>query len=110
VVVDVAMDQLDRVHERIAGRFTRSEPQARAREYVSGLVAGLERKNGWTLASANDKVATYCFLSAAGVAAVPHHLIRFPEAPLVATQQALAATRMSRPDCTSLGCAWRIWC
>src|SRR6187455_980721 len=44
------MDQLDRVHERIGGRFARSEPRARAREYVSGLVAGLERKNGWTLA------------------------------------------------------------
>ena len=27
-----------------------TEPQARVREYVSGLVAGLERKNGWTLA------------------------------------------------------------
>src|ERR1700759_4796561 len=44
------MDELDRVHERIAGRFTRSEPRQRVREYVSGLVAGLERKNGWTLA------------------------------------------------------------
>ncbi|MET9002066.1 IS701 family transposase [Amycolatopsis sp. NPDC004169] len=50
MVVDVVMDQLDRVHERIAGRFVRSEPRTRAREYVSGLVAGLERKNGWTLA------------------------------------------------------------
>lgn len=44
------MEQLDRVHDRIGGRFARSEPRARAREYVSGLVAGLERKNGWTLA------------------------------------------------------------
>jgi SRSO17 transposase len=42
--------ELDLVHERIAERFTRSEPRARVREYVSGLVAGLERKNGWTLA------------------------------------------------------------
>jgi SRSO17 transposase len=50
VVVDVVVAELDRVHERIAGRFTRSEPRARVREYVSGLVAGLERKNGWTLA------------------------------------------------------------
>jgi SRSO17 transposase len=32
------------------GRFGRAEPRARVREYVSGLVAGLERKNGWTLA------------------------------------------------------------
>ena len=38
------------MHERIAGRFGRAEPRARVREYVSGLVAGLERKNGWTLA------------------------------------------------------------
>jgi SRSO17 transposase len=50
VVVDVAVTELDRVHARIAGRFTRSEPRGRVREYVSGLVAGLERKNGWTLA------------------------------------------------------------
>jgi SRSO17 transposase len=57
VVVDVVMDQLDRVHERIAGRFRRSEPRARAREYVSGLVAGLERKNGWTLAEQAGEVS-----------------------------------------------------
>jgi SRSO17 transposase len=50
VVVDVVVAELDRVHARIAGRFTRSEPRERVREYVSGLVAGLERKNGWTLA------------------------------------------------------------
>jgi SRSO17 transposase len=50
VVVDLVMAELDRLHERIADRFTRSEPRARVREYVSGLVAGLERKNGWTLA------------------------------------------------------------
>src|SRR5436190_12485470 len=50
MVVDVAAVELDRVHERIGRRFARSEPRARAREYVSGLVAGLERKNGWTLA------------------------------------------------------------
>lgn len=34
----------------IGRRFTRAEPRGRAHEYVSGLVAGLERKNGWTLA------------------------------------------------------------
>src|SRR6201984_1931001 len=33
-----------------AGRWGRPEPRARVREYVSGLVTGLERKNGWTLA------------------------------------------------------------
>jgi SRSO17 transposase len=57
VVVDVVMDQLDRVHERIGGRFARSEPRNRAREYVSGLVAGLERKNGWTLAEQAGEVS-----------------------------------------------------
>jgi SRSO17 transposase len=50
MVVDVAVAELDRLHERIAWRFGRSEPRARVREYVSGLVASLERKNGWTLA------------------------------------------------------------
>jgi hypothetical protein len=50
MVVDVVAAELDRVHERIAGRFGRAEPRARVREYVCGLVAGLERKNGWTLA------------------------------------------------------------
>jgi hypothetical protein len=51
VVADIAAAELDAVPERIAGRFARSEPRARVREYLSGLVAGLERKNGWTLAS-----------------------------------------------------------
>jgi SRSO17 transposase len=51
------MEQLDRVHKRIAGRFARSEPRGRAREYVSGLVAGLERKNGWTLAEQAGEVS-----------------------------------------------------
>ena len=50
MVVDLVVAELDRVHERIAGRFGRAEPRSRVREYVSGLVAGLERKNGWTLA------------------------------------------------------------
>jgi hypothetical protein len=47
VIVDVAVAELDGLHERIAGRFARSEPRARVRvrEYVSGLVAGMERKN-----------------------------------------------------------------
>jgi SRSO17 transposase len=50
VVVDVATVELDRLHARVADRFARAEPRARMREYVVGLVAGLERKNGWTLA------------------------------------------------------------
>ena len=47
VVVDLAVAELDRLHVRVAGRFARSEPRARSRKYVTGLVAGLERKNGW---------------------------------------------------------------
>src|SRR6266480_2181335 len=50
MMMDVVAAELDRVHELIAGRFARAELWARVREYVSGLVAGLERKNGWTLA------------------------------------------------------------
>ena len=57
MMVDLAAGELDRVHERIAGRFGRAEPRARVREYVSGLVAGLERKNGWTLAERAGEVS-----------------------------------------------------
>src|SRR5580658_433497 len=57
MMVDVAAAELDRLHERIAGRFGRSEPRARVREYVSGLVAGLERRNGWTLAERAGEVS-----------------------------------------------------
>lgn len=50
MVVDLVASELEALHERISHRFVRSEPRARVREYVAGLVAGLERKNGWTLA------------------------------------------------------------
>jgi hypothetical protein len=50
VGVDAWAGELDRLHARVAGRFGRAEPRALAREYVAGLVAGPERKNGWTLA------------------------------------------------------------
>ena len=57
MVADMAAAELDRVHGRIAGRFARAEPRARVREYLSGLVAGLERKNGWTLAERAGEVS-----------------------------------------------------
>jgi SRSO17 transposase len=50
IEVDQWSGELDRLHARFADRFTRSEPRRRARQYLSGLVAGLDRKNGWTLA------------------------------------------------------------
>jgi SRSO17 transposase len=57
MVADIAAAELDAVHARIAGRFGRAEPRARVREYLSGLVAGLERKNGWTLAERAGEVS-----------------------------------------------------
>ncbi|MEV6363178.1 IS701 family transposase [Nocardia asteroides] len=57
MVVDVVAAELDWLHARIGGRFTRSEPRERVREYVTGLVAGLERKNGWTLAERSGAVS-----------------------------------------------------
>ena len=41
---------LQAVHERIAGRFGRREPQRRALAYLKGLLGSVERKNGWQLA------------------------------------------------------------
>src|SRR5215469_9598807 len=35
---------------RIGGRFGRVEPRRRARAFVLGLMAGLPRKNCWTIA------------------------------------------------------------
>ena len=44
--------QLDDICTRIAPRFSRPEPRRRARAYLQGLLAPLERKNGWHLAEA----------------------------------------------------------
>jgi SRSO17 transposase len=41
---------LDAVHTRIASRFRRAEARTRARRYLDGLLAAVERKNGWQLA------------------------------------------------------------
>jgi SRSO17 transposase len=45
-------DGLDSVVERIAPRFGRAEPRRRVRAYLHGLLAPVERKNGWQLAEA----------------------------------------------------------
>src|ERR687897_3520703 len=45
-------NQLDDLCTRIAPRFGRIEPRRRARAYLQGLLAPLERKNGWHLAEA----------------------------------------------------------
>ena len=43
---------LDAVLGRIAPRFARAEPRRRAAAYLRGLLAPVERKNGWQLAEA----------------------------------------------------------
>ncbi|WP_420819983.1 IS701 family transposase [Sinosporangium album] len=43
---------LDALFARVAGRFGRVEPRRQARAYVTGLLAPVERKNGWQLAEA----------------------------------------------------------
>lgn len=43
---------LNEVLERIAVRFGRAEPRRRAGAYLRGLLAPVERKNGWQLAEA----------------------------------------------------------
>ena len=43
---------LEAVLERIAPRFARAEPRRRAAAYLRGLLAPVERKNGWQLAEA----------------------------------------------------------
>src|SRR5690349_9115943 len=45
-------DVLDEFVERIAPRFGRAEPRRRAWAYLRGLLARVERKNGWQLAEA----------------------------------------------------------
>jgi hypothetical protein len=50
VVVDLAIGELDRVHARISGRFARVGAAVQVAGVSAGLVAGLDRKNGWTLA------------------------------------------------------------
>jgi hypothetical protein len=42
--------ELDALHERFVHRFNRSEPRQSALAYKRGLIAPLQRKNGWTLA------------------------------------------------------------
>jgi SRSO17 transposase len=58
--IDDAVDWargLERVAERIASRFRRVEPRRRAEAYLKGLLAPVERKNGWQLAEAAGDVS-----------------------------------------------------
>src|SRR5919112_1730576 len=59
IAIDEAVDWsrgLDEVVERVAPRFRRIEPRRRGRSYLEGLLAPVERKNGWQLAeNAGDR-------------------------------------------------------
>jgi SRSO17 transposase len=58
--IDDAVDWargLERVAERMACRFRRVEPRRRAEAYLKGLLAPVERKNGWQLAEAAGDVS-----------------------------------------------------
>ena len=47
--------ELDALHGRIAQRFCRAEPRARALRYLRGLLSSVQRKNGWQLAEHLDE-------------------------------------------------------
>jgi SRSO17 transposase len=51
-VVESWRSGLEDLFACFAGRFSRVEPRRFAQAYVRGLLAPLERKNGWTLAEA----------------------------------------------------------
>lgn len=50
--LDLWVAGLDALFARVAGRFGRAEPRRQARVYLTGLLAPVERKNGWQLAEA----------------------------------------------------------
>src|SRR5690242_19591326 len=47
-----AEEELNEIQRRIGPHFSRAEARGRARRYVQGLLAQVERKNGWQLAEA----------------------------------------------------------
>jgi SRSO17 transposase len=49
-VLEQATEELVRVHARIGRHFRRAEARQRARGFLQGLLAPVERKNGWQLA------------------------------------------------------------
>src|SRR5258706_1897861 len=48
--INRAAQALAELHARIAPRFRRAEVRTRARHFLQGLLAPVERKNGWQLA------------------------------------------------------------
>lgn len=63
VSVDLGVGQVDSwhgvlagLHARFGSRLARSEPRGRALEYMAGLMAPLERNDGWSLAERAGEV------------------------------------------------------
>jgi SRSO17 transposase len=56
-VVDEWLGELDRFCGRIGPRLGRAEPRARVSAYMRGLMAGLDRRNGWTIAEHAGEVS-----------------------------------------------------
>ena len=48
---------LQALHQRIAGRFSRSESRQRVLSYLKGLLGSVERKNGWSAAGGPNMLA-----------------------------------------------------
>ncbi|MFC9768790.1 IS701 family transposase, partial [Rhodococcus jostii] len=57
MVVDLVSAELEALHERISGRFVRSETRSRVREYVAGLAQGSGLQERWTLAGRAGEVS-----------------------------------------------------
>src|SRR5258707_15684644 len=51
-VLDEGSAVWERLHERITHRFGRVEVRARLKRYLAGLLARIDRKNGWQIAEA----------------------------------------------------------
>ena len=51
-LVRAGAEEFGALVERMAPRFGRAEPRRRAAAYLRGLLAPIERKNGWQLAEA----------------------------------------------------------
>ncbi|HEX2288769.1 MAG TPA: IS701 family transposase, partial [Pseudonocardiaceae bacterium] len=47
----------DALVRRVGRRFGRAEPRRRVGTYLQGLLAGLSRKNGWTVAEHAGEVS-----------------------------------------------------
>ncbi|MFM0031116.1 IS701 family transposase [Paraburkholderia madseniana] len=50
ILVKAWEGELEALHERLGGQFSRSESRQRSLSYLKGLLGTVERKNGWQLA------------------------------------------------------------